>query len=352
MTESPQKKNKRISVDLPEELVSRFDELKKEWGLRARGAVLKRLLEEVLLEDSLPITKSLDIESLNSDTKNELSTIQEINSQNTPYDENTALVLIGDKNKPTASTFQQLSGNNLNFGIPESTSTKPNGIDLPGFVSKRGQRIKESLRPNTKPVNQDNEPFVAFVSSDDIERSLESATQHWKSLYGKRPGETVVEAAMVWLARDIWLHTEGADSGLFTWTRANQNMQKHCKEWRSETPSFEKVMVIAGVLEDPFATSTLPQRMPTLIRRFVNSFKRSRNVTSFETLESTMTVHGALKLLSLPTTAGSALTLCRIRDAYKQKAVEDHPDAGGSTEAMRRLNEAYQLLKELYRKNN
>ena len=63
-----------------------------------------------------------------------------------------------------------------------------------------------------------------------------------------------------------------------------------------------------------------------------------------------MTVHGALKLLDLPTTAGSELTLSRIRDAYKAKALSNHPDAGGSTEAMRRLNEGYQLLKELYRK--
>jgi hypothetical protein len=30
-------------------------------------------------------------------------------------------------------------------------------------------------------------------------------------------------------------------------------------------------------------------------------------------------------------------------------AQSHHPDAGGSLEAMRRLNEAYQLLKELYR---
>jgi curved DNA-binding protein CbpA len=28
-----------------------------------------------------------------------------------------------------------------------------------------------------------------------------------------------------------------------------------------------------------------------------------------------------------------------------------HPDSGGNEETMRRLNEAYQLLKELYRNN-
>jgi len=108
-------------------------------------------------------------------------------------------------------------------------------------------------------------------------------------------------------------------------------------------------MVVAGALEDPFATSSLAERMPTLIRRFVNRFRRSRQVTSFETLESTMTVHGALKLLGLSTQAGTPVTLSSIREAYKQRALEEHPDAGGSTDAMRRLNEAYRLLRELYR---
>jgi len=62
-----------------------------------------------------------------------------------------------------------------------------------------------------------------------------------------------------------------------------------------------------------------------------------------------MTLHGALKLLQLPTTAGHRLALAEIREAYRVQALDHHPDAGGSAEAMRRLNEAYQLLKELYR---
>jgi curved DNA-binding protein CbpA len=62
-----------------------------------------------------------------------------------------------------------------------------------------------------------------------------------------------------------------------------------------------------------------------------------------------MTLHGALKLLQLPTAAGQRLTLPQIREAYREMALAHHPDSGGSEEAMRRLNEAYQLLKELYR---
>ena len=62
-----------------------------------------------------------------------------------------------------------------------------------------------------------------------------------------------------------------------------------------------------------------------------------------------MTVHGALKLLKLSNAAGSAHTLNTIREAYKNIALETHPDAGGSTDEMRKLNDAYQLLKNLYR---
>jgi hypothetical protein len=108
-------------------------------------------------------------------------------------------------------------------------------------------------------------------------------------------------------------------------------------------------MVTAGVLEDPFSGATLPLRMPTLIRRFVHRFRRRRSGTSFQTLEHTMTLQGALRLLELPTDPGHRVTLAQIREAYRERALTLHPDAGGSAEAMRRLNEAYQLLKELYR---
>ena len=109
------------------------------------------------------------------------------------------------------------------------------------------------------------------------------------------------------------------------------------------------IIILAGALEDPFSTHNLRSRIPTLIRRFVNKFKRSQNVTSFQTLESTMTVHGALKLLGVPIKAGSSLTLTFIREAYKTQAILNHPDSGGTNETMRKLNEAYQLLKDLYK---
>ncbi len=50
---STENSNKRISIDLPEDLISRFDQLRKEWGFRARGAVIEKILKELLQEDDL-----------------------------------------------------------------------------------------------------------------------------------------------------------------------------------------------------------------------------------------------------------------------------------------------------------
>ena len=79
--------------------------------------------------------------------------------------------------------------------------------------------------------------------------------------------------------------------------------------------------------------------------------KKGRRISQniMTTAVGTMTVHGALKLLGLSTKPGASVTLTSIRDAYKSRALEEHPDAGGSTDEMRRLNEAYKLLRELYR---
>ncbi len=40
-----------VTIRLSERIVRRFDELKEQWGLERRGAVLERLLEEIFEED-------------------------------------------------------------------------------------------------------------------------------------------------------------------------------------------------------------------------------------------------------------------------------------------------------------
>ncbi len=327
--------NRRISIDLPKKLIEKFDALKKEWGLRSRGSVLERLLE-LVLEDEFESQIIENNKLVSNDTPLDNDKINNIHHIN-KYNENTALVLIPNEECSV--------DNNINQTKKLSKSI---AIDLPGFVQRKSNALKRSLKVNNN-LNTYEDLFVSSIKSSEIEQAIKSARTHWQTLYGQAPNEKVVEAAMTWLALDIWSQVEGTDDVPFTWTAANNLMKKYTSSWKIINPNFEVVLVMAGVFEDPFGTLTLPQRMPSLITRFVNKFKRSNKVTSFQTLESTMTVHGALKLLDLPTYAGASLTLIKIRESYKKKAISQHPDAGGTTESMRRLNEAYQLLKELYR---
>ena len=328
---------------MPNSLIDKFDCLKKEWGLRARGEVIERLLQLLLNDEDEGKDNNINIDNKGAKQSNLiLSDSFEYDNQ---YNENTALVLIDDKSQ--ISFKQERVQANNSKQIAKSNSRK-NAIDLPGFVRKKTEQLKTSLSKD-KTNSKYEEPILSSFNEQDITKALKAASHHWLSLYGQRPKDTVIEAAMTWLALDIWSQIEGSENIPFTWTAANKLMEKYSSCWECKEPNFERIIVIAGFLEDPFGALTLPQRMPSLIRRFVNKFKKSQKVTSFQTLESTMTVHGALKLLDLPTYAGASLTLLKIRESYKEKALSMHPDAGGSTDSMRRLNEAYQLLKELYR---
>ncbi len=313
-------------------MVELIDQLKGEYGARSRGRVLEILLQELL--DPSEASSAVELTPIEDGPEP---------ASSSSTDEVTSLVLIS-----TASHQQGgEASTSTDSGVPSGGGSS--GIDLPGFVSKRTSQLKATLQSPKQRDAGSGDPLVSTVDPMDLRDASVAAEDHWRSLYGQPPGPTVIEAAMTWLARDVWSSTDASDGRPFTWSAANAALETLCSGWEPLDPSLGRVMVVAGALEDPFATSSLAERMPTLIRRFVNRFRRSRQVTSFETLESTMTVHGALKLLGLSTQAGTSVTLSSIRDAYKQRALEEHPDAGGSTDAMRRLNEAYRLLRELYR---
>ena len=57
-----------------------------------------------------------------------------------------------------------------------------------------------------------------------------------------------------------------------------------------------------------------------------------------------MTAKEALELLEVP--AGEGSDKSKLKKLYRQAAHRHHPDRGGSTEAMQRVNEAYALLKK------
>ncbi len=328
---------KRISIDLPEELIYRFDQLRKEWGFRSRGPVIEKILKELLQEDDL-LPKNQQQEIDFNEIKN--------NNKNLNIDENAALVLIKSDIK------EEVNEISLNKKVINNDKYKEKAnlnISLPNFVEKKVNNLRRSINSEKLKENINDIQIINTIKENELIKCRIALISHWKTLYGTVPNDHVVEAAMDWFGRDIWPNLDGTDNLPFTWSAANKFMSELCPFWIKKNPSLEIVLLMIGVLEDPFATSDLINRIPTLMRRFVSRFKRNNRSNSFETLDSTMTVQGALKLLNLSTSPGSAHTLRKIREAYKSIALETHPDAGGSTDQMRKLNEAYQLLKNLYR---
>ncbi|MFZ0407328.1 MAG: J domain-containing protein [Cyanobium sp.] len=327
---------KRTSLALPQQTVDHLEQLRREWGLKHRGAVLERLLQQVFGDDD----GEADADLLPED----LQAVAERREADGELDEQVALVLIG------RGALEPLASETDSTTTTENHPSrgKGGGIDLPGFVRNRTSKLKRDLDPSRRQAAAIN-VVPLQVSAELLEQALQEARDHWINVYGNAPNATVLENAMIWLAYDIWPQCDQSEGRVFTWTAVCEVMRDIVPGWRDDPPSFERVMVTAGVLEDPFSPGTLALRLPTLIRRFVHRFRRRGRGSSFQTLEHTMTLQGALRLLKLPTDPGKRLALSQIRESYRELALSHHPDAGGSVEAMRRINEAYQLLKELYR---
>lgn len=348
------KERRRISLEIPLALIEQIDALRREWGHRNRGDTLERLLQTLLSpdEDADPdedqenlLHESGALVLVSAGQQGELVFEPESSDAGAPLEQP------GAHEQDTAAGLtlrvQTRDGNEAgerNGGTRQGST----GIDLPGFVRQKSARLRQSLHPPLE-TPESSEPLPR-VSAADLEPALAAVREHWMALYGTPANEAVLEAAMVWLAREIWPQSDQSEGRPFTWSLVERWILGFVPSWPAGPASFERVIVAAGFLEDPFSSATLSLRIPTLIRRFVHRFRRRSRGTSFETLEHTMTLQGALRQLDLPTTAGHRLTLREIREAYREQAMNHHPDSGGSADAMRRLNEAYQLLKELYRK--
>ncbi len=376
MTEPEKGAKRRFTLELTLKRLSQIDHLKKEWGLRNRGDVLERLLETLFAADHAEAEAvQLDIPGTGAGSLGETSAAADSLVASDPFDDQSALVLVGAGIEPeqpaseivvhpsrglvpvVASEFEAESsptgsspGTSPNHGSPTANSeARSGGIDLPGFVRRRSDELRRSLRSDPPAPGHHSVLPQLPLGEHVVVEAQQAALRQWLDLYGHPANAAVLEAAMVWVAQDIWPQAEVCEGRSFTWSAACTLMGQLVPDWGSSPPSFERVMVTAGVLEDPYGAATLPLRMPTLIHRFVHRFRRRRRGTSFQTLEHTMTLQGALKLLQLPTGPGHRLTLAQIREAYRDMALQHHPDSGGSLEEMRRVNEAYQLLKELYR---
>ena len=341
MAEQGKADRRRITLDLSDARVRYLDSLKREWGLRNRGDVLERLLDTLF-----PAAEEED-EALDGG-----SALEDSGAADAPdLDEQGALVLVSRGGlEPIGASFEPAEGSSRSPGGRSGGrggGRGGGGIDLPGFVRKRSGELRRSL--NSTPADPAAASPLPRLAEDSARLALETVRNHWIGLYGSEANEAVLEAAMTWLAMDIWLQAEPVEGRPFTWSAACALMQELVEGWSGDPPDFARVIVTAGVVEDPFSAGTLVLRIPTLIHRFVQRLRRRPKGTSFQTLEHTMTLQGALKLLEIPADLGRRVTLSQIREAYREMALLHHPDSGGSVEAMRRLNEAYQLLKELYR---
>ena len=347
---------RRVSVDLSQELLDWLDGLKAQLGHRSRGAILEHLLGELRQQESDDEGHSGDDSAAGDDTTTD--------ADHSPgsLDDNTAIVLISstrdtsqDLERDAAETLASSSAGSSLVPVPRpaprrapSTGDSGRGIQLPGFVRRQARELRRSLEAPAQPSPAGT---LALISGADLLDALARADQHWREVYGQEPTEPVLEAAMVWLARDVWPQSDHSDGRPFSWSLTQQVVSSFAPGWTEGEATLARVITAAGVLEDPFSGTTLALRVPTLITRFVQRHRsRQKRTTSFEAIDQSMTVHGALRLLQLPTVADRPYTLQEIREAYRDQAQCHHPDAGGSADAMRRLNEAYQFLKERYRR--
>ena len=327
---------RRITLQLPTHLIKGIDRLRSEWGLRSRGDTVERLLGELLVDPAIEEQGDDADASAPERQPGEL------------FDEAGALVLVAeDRDGGLGANYIDSAEQPQPSRTPRPGPTGA-GIDLPGFVRRQSDQLRQSLRPPS-PTDRLGKDLLPQVDPTSLRDALACAQNHWIELYGTAANAHVLEAAMGWLAKEIWPHVDQSEGRPFTWSLACQLAHELAPSWPPGQPSFDKVMALAGLLEDPFSSATLNMRIPTLIHRFVHRMRRRQRVTSFETLENTMSLHGALKLLQLPTAPGQRLSLADIREAYRDQALLHHPASGGNPEQMRRLNEAYQLLKELYR---
>ena len=148
---------KRISIDLPEELISRFDQLRKEWGFRSRGPVIEKLITELLKED----------EFLPKNKQQEIDFNEKKNNGNLNIDEDTALLLIKSDVKKEVNEISL----NKRFKNNNQSNEKANlNISLPNFVEKKVRNLRRSINSeklkeniNDIQINTINETELSLI---------------------------------------------------------------------------------------------------------------------------------------------------------------------------------------------
>lgn len=345
---------RRITLELSEDLLQWIDGLKSQMGFRNRGLIVDQLLRELLPQHEDTYSGEDGQEAaVTAATHDSDDKETDIDPDPGELDESRAIVLIGSKLVAQRDQEQVSDEKAENLDVQAGASSG-GGIQLPGFVRRQARAVKRSLAEQATARRDENRSDdLALISTESVQEALSRAQHHWLEVYGQPPGDAADDAALSWLARDIWPQSDHSDGRPFSWGLAQQVLISIAPSWPVGDPTLARVIAAAGMLEDPFGGNSLAVRVPTLITRFVQRQRsRQKRTTSFEAIDQSMTVHSALRLLQLPTIADRPYTLKEIRDAYREQAQSHHPDAGGSADAMRRLNEAYQFLKERYRRTD
>ena len=133
MADRPSEGRRRFTLELSLPRLAHIDALKKEWGLRNRGDVLERLLETLFgaAEDG----------SLDGDGDGETPSPMPAEGD---LDEQAALVLVGRGALDTLEASFERPPEPMRE--PARASRGAGGIDLPGFVRRRSDQLKQSLR--------------------------------------------------------------------------------------------------------------------------------------------------------------------------------------------------------------
>jgi hypothetical protein len=185
VVEKSDQTRRRISLELSAELLAWIDGFKAEWGLRSRGDILERVLEQL-------VHGSSDEEDGHSD--------QDLTGG---LNETGAIVLINRALVPIRDQEQDLD-DLAEIGLGRSARAKGagvkarpaggGGIDLPGFVRRQSAQLKRSLEPSSPGPSQTLQG-VELIDSPSIEEALTAARDHWLDLYGQPATEAVLEAA-------------------------------------------------------------------------------------------------------------------------------------------------------------
>ena len=248
MTESDKGAKRRFNLELTLERLSQIDALKKEWGLRNRGDVLERLLETLFAADPAE-AEAVQLDILGAADGS--AEVRPVSSD--PFDDQSALVLVGPGIEPQAPVTDIIlhpslglgpraapgpggeapsSGTNPTPGPPSANGeARPGGIDLPGFVRRRSDELRHSLRSDPPAPGHHSVLPPLPLGDQVIEAAQQAALQQWQDLYGHPANAAVLEAAMVWLAQDIWPQAEVCEGRRFTWSAACILMGQLVPEW-------------------------------------------------------------------------------------------------------------------------